>query len=1676
MKNLRWLAVAAALIAFTGNAFGQTCPTAPTLSSPANGATDVGRFVTLSWSNSGAARYDIFLAKVSEGGCSSTTAATSFNTTFTPPQLDAGSQYAWRVSAIRDGCPIMTSTCNTFTTAAQTCATGTPTLSAPAANAQLAPGNIVFSWSPVTGATGYELWLGSTNSGPFRVGVTTNTSETKAISGADNFTWYVVTLFGPNCPSTESPRRNFTVVNNCPTAAPTLVSPLGNASINEGTHVTVQWTAVANAVSYDVLLSGDGGQTVSVAGNTTSTSFTLSNLGARVYAWAVRANFAAPCPPTTSSASTFRVVAQPACQNGAPTLVAPADNASLFSPIDFEWTAVANATGYRLFLLGANQTTPVVAYSGPLTTATVGNLGAGVALWFVQATFANNCPNTESSRRTLTVRAPATNNCPAAPVTLTSPQNGATSVVSPVTFRWNAVANATSYTVLGSVADGSFEVFGTTTETSLQAIVPTGLIKWLVVARAQDCGDVRSAVSQFTAVRPTCPNVTISNVAPAYGALTNSPVRFEWTRVADATEYRFSLNLAAGGELQTRTTATELTLNVPAGTGVWTVEAIRGNCPSVVSTIHTLTVRTATTCASNPAATLVSPLGTQAAPAASGRLVTFKWNPVANAIAYRVWISRNGQPPSDLAPTKNTEVQRLLEEEGIYYFFVETVFEGCLTTRSGQSYFQVTTDRCGTSAPAVIAPAEGSTASAPVTFTWTAVERAKEYRVIASLNAGQPFVAGSTSDTTLTRVLPPGVIHYSVEAVFDQCPSTFSARTRFTIPESQNCSTTPAQLSFPENGAQFVAVPVTLAWSSVANAVRYVVVLRHNGGEPIPAGETTEPQLTLRTLPGGRFEWWVLTFVAGCRPIESAHSTFSTDAPDNCSTRRPLVFEPAAGTTLPPTQVTFDWSDVPGVASYRLWAAKGDDAPSMIANVPRTSSSEDQSRATVDVPVGLIRFFVEAVTTGCPSTFSAPSFFIASSQSTPCGTPAAPRANVVGQAVVGSAFSLRWTPVANADRYEIHDSLNPDFDGYTSRFVQALSQQYGSAKPQTFYFRVRAYSSCNDERSAFSNVVSTIIAPPQTSGVSRNASAEIGALATIVQTHFVPGAGAGATFSATVDKPWLTVQPSSGALPIAGITLNVIGNPATLNFGTNTATVKVTVTTPTFEGIAANGSSTSSVPFSISLVTPVTPVGKSSPPPDSLIIPAVAHALGANDSQFESDIRVTNLGATTAKYQINFTPSGVDGTTTGTSSTIEVAPSETTALDDILETMFGTGTTSIVGMLEIRPLTSSTSSTSFVTSSSGVAPLTTAASSRTFNTTPTGTFGQYIPAIPYSQFVGKGTILSLQQIAQSEVYRSNFGFAEASGQPAELIVRVYDAAGTLIASIPQSLKASEHKQVNAMLAANGITDLKDGRVEVEVLSSLGKVTAYASTVDNVTSDPLLVSPTVASSVSANRYVIPGVALLNNGVANWRTDLRVFNGGATDTAATLTFYPQGSPGSPMTSQTTLKAGGILVIDNILSSTFGLASSPGGSVIVSTPANSSIVATARTYNQTTAGTYGQFVPGVTPTQATGLGERSLQLLQLEYSTRFRTNIGLAETTGNPSRVEVSLVLPDSKVSPVLSFDLAANEFRQISLADFGAGDALYNIRATVKVVGGTGRVTAYGSAIDMLTQDPTYVPAQ
>jgi hypothetical protein len=692
----------------------------------------------------------------------------------------------------------------------------------------------------------------------------------------------------------------------------------------------------------------------------------------------------------------------------------------------------------------------------------------------------------------------------------------------------------------------------------------------------------------------------------------------------------------------------------------------------------------------------------------------------------------------------------------------------------------------------------------------------------------------------------------------------------------------------------------------------------------------------------------------------------------------------------------------------------------------------------------------------------------------------------------GIEYTVSWTAVSDPTaQYIIEESTSADFSAnVTSTQVNGLAKTFrhdGMATTTTYYYRVRP-THCAGSEPQFSRTTSTVVQamqPPITQ--SGDIAVPFGSKQPIQFQVFVPNpSGKSAlttTFVATVDKPYLTVTPSSGTLPAGGITLTVTADPSSLPPGASTGTVTVVTEVHginAYDGGGGAAGTTLNIPISISLVTPVQPGAKTTPPNNALVIPVVTHVNGAA-GPFLSDVRLTNAGSTPVQYGIMLTPTATDGRQTSKITQITVDALQTIALNDIVKNFFGYGATSNpgdagFGALEIRPLNSSSTSTY--------------ASSRTYASTLNGTFGQFIAAMPFTKFATRrllttpipgnpapqaSALLSLQHISQSSRFRTNLGIVEGAGEAASGKIRIFDTLGALLKEIDYSLLPGEHRQMNRFIETNGIANLEDGRIEITVDSATGAVTAYASVLDNVTTDPLAVMPVDPAKVSATRYVIPGMAELPNRADNFHSDLRIYNGG-NDTQVTLTYYPQG--GSPVSAAPrNIRKGEVLVLDNVLPTLFNLANT-GGSIVATTTSPSSLVATGRTYTSIDGGgSFGQFIPGVTPAEGVGRGERALQVMQLEESASFRSNVGLAELTGNPATARISVHLPDSKVTAFVDVPLAANEFRQLRpILSLVPGAQSYNARVTVEVVDGNGRVTAYGSVIDNKSKDPTYVPAQ
>jgi uncharacterized repeat protein (TIGR01451 family) len=940
---------------------------------------------------------------------------------------------------------------------------------------------------------------------------------------------------------------------------------------------------------------------------------------------------------------------------------------------------------------------------------------------------------------------------------------------------------------------------------------------------------------------------------------------------------------------------------------------------------------------------------------------------------------------------------------------------------------------------------------------------------IASLNPGQFVTINSM---------------FSIGTGGTSGTATFTATTSSTDSNSANNSVSKTVTTSCPSNAPTQLVPQganlptegILSWNDVG-AASYNVYLG-----PAGSGCTTfygarsmsitrDTQIFYALLqPGTQYEWAVEAVTPNCQTLKSSCVTFTTQT--NCNASAPQPVSPVGGTVSSP--VTFSWTPSTGATLYTVKNAADDSV---------LGTSVTTSLPNIVIPDGPFTWYVVADVPQCGALRSANATFNA------CSIPTAPIVGAVSEATTGQTYSVQWDRMAGVVSYDLEEANNPSFNNATVFTIQQpaqgnISVPFTKSTTQgalSFFYRARAKSLCGQAFGPYSTQIRVVVLPPAAS-TQKNPSVTVpvGSTLIVVQQVFVPGLEDGLvhTFTATVDKPWLTVDPASGILPAGGVTLNVKADPANLPNGTETGTVIVTINSPSGK-TGTNGATVVSVPISVNLVTPVIPSSKDLPPDNTLIIPSVGHLDGVN-SHWQSDIRLANTGGQKLQYALKFTPS--DPTAGGVkTTTINVDGGATTALDDIVKNWYGIGTLgeSANGVLEVRPLTPSNKglpgSDAEVPSVSKV----TVVSSRTYTVGDNGTLGQFIPAIPFSNFIGKATqqaaaaVLSLQQIAQSAQYRTNVGIVEGSGQPASVLLSIFDVTGKKLKDVPLSLKGGEQMQLGSFLAAIGIPSLSDGRIEVKVTSGEGRVTAYASVVDNQSLDPLLVSGVKLGAASASKYVVPGVADINTGLANWRTDMRIFNGGLSAQNAVLTFFRQGA--SPLTQSIVINAGEIRTLDSIVASLFGVDNS-GGAVHVSTSGNSNLIVTGRTYNATSNGTFGQFIPAVTPAESIASGDRPLQILQAEDSVRYRTNLGLAEVTGKPAGVDISINLPDSKVTPVVHVDLAANDFQQFNVFKALGLENTYNARITVRVTTGDGRVTAYGSVIDMLTSDPTYVPAQ
>ena len=408
--------------------------------------------------------------------------------------------------------------------------------------------SIRFTWTAVTGATGYDVYVNSgtlpdaaaLNAGATDVGNVTTWTIRGFGAGNTAYHAYIRAKNSGGDGPWSSVIRVTTPVR--PLEAPPVPTGLARSSAT-GTQIVYTWNAAARATGYDIYVSATNtaptAQTTPTAsiGSTTYTRTGLT-LSTTYYAW-VRAKNSAGASAWSAvfSTATTRIIL-PAPAN---LRVTSSRTDTAAGRISLAWDRVDGGTEYQIYRSTFEHSTPVIhnALWQAGTTDTGTQYGTTATTYFY--VIATNRDRTGLSEWSSAL-AVDPDSLPAAPAGAT---NWASSenTYDTITYTWTAAANATGYDIY--VTDSATAPTAETTPTArlgpVTTYTATGLTastQYRAYIRATGTGGWSawsSAVSVTTSAAPTLPVPTTLRLTTA----TASSLGLGWDAITGATGYDF---------------------------------------------------------------------------------------------------------------------------------------------------------------------------------------------------------------------------------------------------------------------------------------------------------------------------------------------------------------------------------------------------------------------------------------------------------------------------------------------------------------------------------------------------------------------------------------------------------------------------------------------------------------------------------------------------------------------------------------------------------------------------------------------------------------------------------------------------------------------------------------------------------------------------------------------------------------------------------------------------------------------------------------------------------------------------------------------------------------------------------------------------------------------------------
>ena len=195
-----------------------------------------------------------------------------------------------------------------------------------------------------------------------------------------------------------------------------------------------------------------------------------------------------------------------------------------------------------------------------------------------------------------------------------------------------------------------------------------------------------------------------------------------------------------------------------------------------------------------------------------------------------------------------------------------------------------------------------------------------------------------------------------------------------------------------------------------------------------------------------------------------------------------------------------------------------------------------------------------------------------------------------------------------------------------------------------------------------------------------------------------------------------------------------------------------------------------------------------------------------------------------------------------------------------------------------------------------------------------------------------------------------------------------------------------------------------GRSDYPYTGTITVASSSGSEVVQVTVDFPGASLASVVAGSSRAHIIPSSGhTAGAGGTVWRSDAVVHNPGSGAVTAHLFFMKRDqSNASARGKRISIAAGASVKLEDLVLALFG-ESATSGAILVASDAD--LIVTSRTFNNAASGTYGQYIEGYPLTQAIGPNQ-PVRLIQLTKNANYRTNIGVANASGETITVKVDI----------------------------------------------------------------------